>query len=190
MNTTWRQTIECYRSARPHWTAGTNDLYLINDTWYKWLWYLEEILFKKTNKSISSAVWTSTQNGNALGSQEISPLRKGPCKPAQANRKVHWVKSNPTLQKPSKWTTLITKPRKCVDMQKTLIGLMCNSVSGESGGTPIGHGVPNGTRGGRSWQLSFDDVWLTENSWETEFESLLLRGHHFQRFAHHRLQSI
>ena len=112
------------------------------NSWNKWSlsyqWYMIQMavvlgrnsIQKKTNKSISSAVWTSTQNGNALGSQEISPLRKGPCKPAQANRKVHWVKSNPTLQKPSKWTTLITKPRKCVDMQKTLIGLMCNSVSG------------------------------------------------------------
>ncbi len=100
MNTTWRQTIECFRSARPHWTAGTNDLNIlsmIHDTngWGTWRIFYSKKIDKKTNKSISSAVWTSTQNGNALGSQEISPLREGPCKPAQANRKVHWVKSNP-----------------------------------------------------------------------------------------------
>ena len=60
MNTTWRRTIEYYRSARPHWTAGTNDLNILSmiynnikgcGTWRKFL-------LKKTDKSISSAVWT------------------------------------------------------------------------------------------------------------------------------------
>ena len=32
------------------------------------------------------------------------------------------------------------------------------------------------------------DVWLTENSWETRFENLLLRGHHFELCAHNDLQ--